>query len=209
MTDRSRKLRKDAAENLDRLLDVATAVFAEEGFDTSIEVIARRADVGLGTIYRRFASKAALIDELARRLLASAVEIGERHVDDAGGEGLVAYFWEIGALLASQHGIVAKMWKVPGGEELIARSRAAQGSLLANAQRHGIVRAELVAEDVAVLCWSISGVLDVTRGLQPAPWRRHLELCVAGLRPSSWALREKSLAPDEMDAIIFGYVSEQ
>ncbi len=121
-----KKLRRDAAENLDRVLEVATVVFAEEGFGTSIEVIAERA--GLGTVHRRFTNKEALIEALARRLLGRAVEIGERHLQDPGDQGLFAYFWETGALLASQVGIVGRMWNVSGAEASIARSREAQAA---------------------------------------------------------------------------------
>ncbi|MDX6585428.1 MAG: Bacterial regulatory protein tetR family [Solirubrobacterales bacterium] len=44
-------------------------MFSERGWETSIEEVARRAQVGLGTVYRRFENKTALVDELARRLL--------------------------------------------------------------------------------------------------------------------------------------------
>lgn len=202
MTDHSPKLRRDAAENLEKVLDVATEVFAREGIDTSIEVVARRAEVGLGTIYRRFRNKEALVEELARRLLARAVDIAERHLDEPDGSGLFGYLWEIGELLATQSGIVGRMWSVPGAAELVARSRALQHRLVAAAIEHGLVRSDVVAEDIAVLCWSISGVLDVARGTPTTPWRRHLEICIDGLRPTQTQLTEPGLSREQMDAII-------
>jgi hypothetical protein len=64
-----------------------------------------------------------------------------------------------------------------GVAPLITRSRQAQARLLADAQRHGLARTELTAEDVAVTAWSLQGVLDVTRGLPGTAWERHLESC--------------------------------
>jgi AcrR family transcriptional regulator len=202
MTDQTPRLRRDAAENLEKVLDVATEVFAREGIDTSIEVVARRAEVGLGTVYRRFRNKEALVEELARRLLARAVDIAERHLSDPDGSGLFGYLWEIGELLASQSGIVGRMWNVPGAAELVERSRELQHQLVAAAVEHGHVRTDVVAEDVAVLCWSISGVLDVARRTPSAPWRRHVEICIDGLRPVPTQLAEPPLTGTEMDAII-------
>ena len=64
--DPRRGLRRDAQRNYDRILDAARQVFGESGADACMEEIAARAEVGVGTVYRRFASKDALIDELLR-----------------------------------------------------------------------------------------------------------------------------------------------
>jgi AcrR family transcriptional regulator len=199
---RRKPLRRDAEANLERVLEAAAAVFSEHGWETSIEEVARRAQVGLGTVYRRFENKTALVDELARRLLEDVVRIAERHLDDPGGTGLVRYLWEIGELLAGHSGLVGRMWNVPGTAPVIARSRELQGALLAEAQRHRLVRDELTAEDVAVALWSVQGVLDVTRGTPVIAWRRHLEVVIEGLRPTGRVLSNPPLTPAEMDVAI-------
>jgi AcrR family transcriptional regulator len=199
---RRKPLRRDAEANLERVLEAAAAVFSEHGWETSIEEVARRAQVGLGTVYRRFENKTALVDELARRLLEDVVRIAERHLDDPGGTGLVLYLWEIGELLAGHSGLVGRMWNVPGTAPVIARSRELQGALLAEAQRHSLVRDELTAEDVAVALWSVQGVLDVTRGTPVIAWRRHLEVVIEGLRPTGRVLSNPPLTPAEMDVAI-------
>ena len=61
--------RRDAVRNYQRILDAAREVLGESGADASMEQIAARAGVGVGTVYRRFASKDALIDELLRLAL--------------------------------------------------------------------------------------------------------------------------------------------
>lgn len=64
--DPHRGLRSDARRNYQRILEAARQVFGESGADACMEEIAARAGVGVGTVYRRFASKDALIDELLR-----------------------------------------------------------------------------------------------------------------------------------------------
>lgn len=64
MTDRlPHMLRADAQDNRDRVLEAARALFAERGIDVTMRQIARRADVGPATLYRRFPTKQILVDE--------------------------------------------------------------------------------------------------------------------------------------------------
>jgi AcrR family transcriptional regulator len=195
-------VRADAEANLDRVLSAAEAVFAEHGLDVSIDLVAKRAGVWLGTIYRRFANKEALIAELVRRLLADVVEIAERHVADPDGSGLVNYLYEVSELLAGNRGALARLWNEPGTRELVARSRKAQGELLARAQEHRAVNAHLTKEDVAVGLWSVQGVLDVTRGLSINAWRRHVDILVAGFRDHGWESATRSLTHAQMTKVI-------
>lgn len=61
-TAMERPLRADAARNRQLIIDAARELFAEEGIDVTLDDVARRAGVGVGTVYRRFASKEELID---------------------------------------------------------------------------------------------------------------------------------------------------
>ncbi len=63
----SRKLRSDCARNRQLLIDAAKAGFAEVGLNVSLEEIARRADVGIGTLYRHFPSREAVVEAVYRR----------------------------------------------------------------------------------------------------------------------------------------------
>ncbi|MFF4596075.1 TetR/AcrR family transcriptional regulator [Amycolatopsis sp. NPDC001319] len=202
MPDTPRPLRRDAEANLARILDAAAATFNEDGVETSIEVVAQRAGVGLGTIYRRFSTKHALLDELGRRLLRDVVAIGERHLDDADGTGLAGYFHDIGELLATHSGLMAHRWTMPDAGPLLRRSRELQGLLLAGAQRHGLAREELTAEDVAVACWSLQGVADTTRATGVQAWQRHVEVLLAGFAPAGRAFTHAPLTASEMDTVI-------
>lgn len=201
MTER-RHLRADAEANLERVIDAATDVFAEYGLEVSIEVVAERAGVGLGTIYRRFANKEALVAELVRRLLGDVVACAEGHLADPDGTGLTAYLFEVCEILATNRGAVARLWSDPSSAELVSRSRLLQGQLLAEAQVCGVLRLDLATEDVAVALWSVHGVLDVTRGLPIVAWRRHLELLLAGFANADVEVSAASLTSAQMSQII-------
>jgi AcrR family transcriptional regulator len=77
--EEARPLRRDAEVNLGRILAAARDVFAEQGYDASMEAIATRADVGVGTLYRRFPTKAdlfkAVVDAARRRVREIAEEV--------------------------------------------------------------------------------------------------------------------------------------
>ncbi|MBN8941994.1 MAG: TetR/AcrR family transcriptional regulator [Rhizobiales bacterium] len=82
-----RALRADARRNRDRLVEVAAAAFAEHGLDTSLEDIARRAGVGIGTLYRHFPTREHLVEVTYRReveaLIAAADELAAAGPPDA------------------------------------------------------------------------------------------------------------------------------
>ena len=63
------KLRADARRNRDKLIEVAALAFAENGVETSLEDIARRAGVGIGTLYRHFPTREHLVEVVYRREL--------------------------------------------------------------------------------------------------------------------------------------------
>lgn len=69
-TPKIRRPRADAERNRQRLLDAAKAVFARDGGEASLEEIAREASVGIGTLYRHFPSRDALIDEVYAKAIA-------------------------------------------------------------------------------------------------------------------------------------------
>ena len=196
-----RRLRADAEANLTKILDAAEAVFDEFGPDVSIERVAERAGLGLGTIYRRFRNKEELLRELVRRLLNQVVEIGERHAGSGSASALEDYMVEVGRTLSGARAGIDRMWGDPAHEDLVARSRAAQEALVVAAKDSGTVRPELTAEDVAVALWSVYGVLEVTRGTSVDAASRHIEILLAGWRPAD-ALRNSPITPVDIDRVI-------
>lgn len=202
------RLRADAEANLDKIFAAAAAVFDEQGSSASIELVAQRAGVGLGTVYRRFANKDALLAALVRRLLVRAVALAEQRIAD-GDSDLIAYMYDAGELLAAHRGSTARMWSDEGVADLVTRSRAAQEALLRRAQDAGLVRADLSGEDVGVALWALHGILDITRGTSVDAWRRHLDIILAGWTNLDAPLRHPSLTDEQMAEVIRNSPSPQ
>jgi AcrR family transcriptional regulator len=194
-----RPLRRDAAENRERLLVAASLVFTEHGFDGSVEEVARAAGVGMGTLYRRFPTKQALIDELVggvRRELLGLARAAAQHTD---GQGLEELLVHAGQLQADHLGCLERVWDYSDAEQDAMREvRRILHELLVSAQELGRVRRDVTITDITMILWSLRGVIGTTRTIAPNAWRRHLELLVAGLRPVTDGpftskLREKPL----------------
>src|SRR3981189_2924950 len=73
----ARPLRRDAERNRQQILLAARAAFAERGVEVTLDEIAQRAGVGVGTIYRRYANKDELIDELYEDIVAEIATVAE------------------------------------------------------------------------------------------------------------------------------------
>jgi AcrR family transcriptional regulator len=82
----AKRLRKDASRNRDKLVEIAASAFAVHGVDTSLEDIARRAGVGIGTLYRHFPTREHLVEVVYRReveaLCAAADDLARQHAPD-------------------------------------------------------------------------------------------------------------------------------
>src|ERR1700750_2823931 len=79
----ARRPRSDALRNRERLLDAAKAVFSAGGAEASLEAVARRADVGIGTLYRHFPTREALYEAVYRHEVEQLGELAERLKDEA------------------------------------------------------------------------------------------------------------------------------
>jgi AcrR family transcriptional regulator len=194
-------LRRDAAENRQRVLDAASQVFAERGLDGSVEEVARVAGVGMGTLYRRFPTKDALIAELVRALLTEVVTDARQVLEYYDGQGLESFLYAAGAHLASQRGCLARVWWPSVAPDLVQEARGLIADLLGDAQRHGQIRSDVTATDITVILWSIRGVIETTHSVAPDGWRRHLGIVLAGLRPTSTSLSGSPLTKRQMDQI--------
>src|ERR1700755_2325810 len=108
-----RPLRRDAEQNRRRLLDAAAEVFAEHGLEAGVDEIARVAGVGMGTLYRRFPTKDALIEELVRELLVEMLQAARDAHREPDGGGLVTFLYAIGTQQASGLGFLPRVWSTP------------------------------------------------------------------------------------------------
>ena len=136
----ARAPRRDAVRNYQRILDAAREVFGESGADACIEEIAARAGVGVGTVYRRFASKDALIDELLRLALEELMTAADRALARTDGHGLEELLRAFGQSFAEHARYANLLLERPADAAAARRIRAAIEELTARAVAAGTVR---------------------------------------------------------------------
>jgi AcrR family transcriptional regulator len=187
----TRTLRRDAAENRERLMRAAWEVFAELGPDAGVEDIARRAGVGMGTLYRRFPTKEALIQALHDDLI-EWLFTGTRQTVAAApeGRGLEAFLWHTGAVMSSHYGCLNELWRKAQPDFTGRRHElwAMVAQLLEQARQAGQVRDDLTLTDVYLTVLSLRGLIEETVKQAPEAWRRHLSVVLAGFRPAAQPL---------------------
>lgn len=145
--------RRDAQRNRELLVEAAREVFAEQGLDAPLDVIARRAGVGNATLYRHFPSRAALVDEVFQDTLTGTMAVGERArtAEDAW-TALLDYTETVFTGLAADRGAIDLMTTRLEGvatlEAVHAHNRETVDALLRRGREQGTVRGDLSTEDL-------------------------------------------------------------
>ncbi|OCT16501.1 hypothetical protein A8709_02840 [Paenibacillus pectinilyticus] len=176
-------MRADAQRNRDKLLQVAHTVFMTEGISVSMDEIARRAGVGVGTAYRHFPTKedlfGAVIVSHKSRLIEEASQL--LHHDNPG-EAFFQYFAatirEGIANKAITDALVSNLNIETGRSEIARDFWSGLDHLLVRAQQHGSVRSDASMEDIKLL---LIGILQATGDSRTFPERVVSILC-DGLR---------------------------
>jgi AcrR family transcriptional regulator len=204
----ARPLRRDAELNRQRILRAAAEVFTEQGLQATLDDVARRAGVGVGTVYRRFPDKEALADALFTERLDALVALAEDALagpDEWG--SLVSFLEQAGGLLAADRGLRQLFLFATYGYDRVGRARARMQplvtKLVTRAQAAGVLRADLRPTDVPLIEFMLAGVAEYARDARPEVWRRYLALLLDGLRPAragTTALPEQALTPAEIEA---------
>src|SRR6478609_4912724 len=116
-----RRQRADARRNSDRLLDAARAVFAEHGPEAALEEIARRAGVGIGTLYRHFPARDALVEAIYAEHIGEIVRLAEESAaaEDAWA-GLTGFLEQVLELQARNLPLRAMFLRQAGGSGIVA-----------------------------------------------------------------------------------------
>jgi AcrR family transcriptional regulator len=174
--------RRDAVRNYYRILDAAREVLGESGADASMEEIAARAGVGVGTVYRRFASKDALIDELLQLALEETLAAAERALVRTDGRGLEDLLRAIGQSFADHARYASLLLERRTDASAGRRIRAAIDELTARAVAAGTVNPCITAGDVLVLVWAMRGLVQAAGEVAPGAWHRFLDIQLAGMR---------------------------
>ncbi len=182
--------RADAVRNRQKVLAVATEAFTELGLEARMEDIARRAGVGVGTVYRHFPTKEALLGELLAekwRTLRDNVQDLLDHEPDA---------WEAfaGALrrnaeTMSGDAAVRGAVMLSDSPEVWEHAAAAHQELMdvtallvERGKSAGVLREDLAVTDIPAMMCGVCASIDARGPAGQADWRRHLELLLDGTR---------------------------
>ena len=182
----SRRTRKDALQNRDRVLDAATELVRSEGEKVPMAKIAERAGVGVGTVYRHFATREDLLGALVHRSFGLAVQNAGAAAAHPGPalEGvrlfLLATLRDRERFVLPLHG--GPVIFTPATRQRRADVRTALRSLLERGQAAGELRADLTPEDLIVATSLLSRPLPGT-GDWDALARRQIDLMIDGLGP--------------------------
>jgi AcrR family transcriptional regulator len=181
-----KRLRVDARRNRDKLIETAAAAFAEHGVDASLEDIARRAGVGIGTLYRHFPTREHLVEVVYRRevegLCAAADELARQHPPDIALEQWMQRFVDY---IATKRGLAKSLRILLATNstlfsDMSGRVTLALRRLVEAAVANGSIRGDIDSADV----------LQALSGIYSAPdtkdWRdrsrRLVALLMDGLR---------------------------
>jgi AcrR family transcriptional regulator len=179
----SRPKRADAARNYDKVLVAAREAFAERGASTSLEEIARRAGVGIGTLYRNFPNRQALLEAVyvgeVEDVSRSAAELEQLEPWEA----LTGWLHKVADYLTTKHALAAEMLDYMDRDApLFQACRTilfdAGEPLLARAQEAGVVRGDVELADIIMM---VGGIAKNPMS-DPRQIQRMVDVALDGLR---------------------------
>jgi len=184
----SRPLRADARRNRERIVNAARAVFAEQGRDAQMDDVARRAKVGVGTVYRHFPTKEALFTALVEDKFIRLKAIVDEHADAADpGEAFFASLWRFAELMAEDRTLHDVLRDYP--HEVHARRTGLfdeMAALIDRAKAAGALREDFRTEDLPVVMCGAGSAMQMA-GCDHERFRRYFSMVLDGLRPAPTA----------------------
>jgi AcrR family transcriptional regulator len=197
-------LRQDAQRNRELILAAAREEFREHGLDVSLEEIARRAGVGIGTLYRRFPTRDALIEAVFEDHVASFLALAEEAllIEDPW-VGFSTFIEQLCERQASDFGLkdllCTRLPDAKAMEDVRNRGRKLISKLIDRAQAAGALRADVTPEDVEFVLWSNKSIVEATRHVAPNAWRRNVALLLDAFRAeNAHPLPERALTRSEL-----------
>ncbi len=206
-TLRTRRLRADAVRNQQRIVEAARELFADRGHEITLDDVAERAGVGVGTVYRRFANKTELISEVFEHHLgefADAAEASVHHPDPWLGLGqLVEYACRH---LAINRGFSEVILELDLDTERFHRIRdrikPAVAAIVERARAAGALQPDIEPSDLFAMIHMVDGLAEFAKPINSDIWRRYMAITLNGIRADSIARQElpvRALTDDEVD----------
>lgn len=206
---RPRPLRRDAERNRERILTAARELFAARGLDVTLDDVGRAAGVGVGTVYRRFPNKEALVDALFEEELEKMSAAAERALaDEDPWEGFRHLLAGIADDLARDRGLRDFMLTDGFSQSRVVRIRErlipVAEELLRRAQEDGTLRADLVGTDLPILAQMLGAAADFVTPVRIDAWQRYLAVVLDGLRarPGLTEMEAPAFTYAEMDRVM-------
>lgn len=198
-SEAERPLRADAARNRELILETAALVFAEQGLDAGYDEIARRAGIGVGTVYRRFPERAELIQALFESRISEIVDLAEQaSAMPVAFEGLSWFLEQAMAHQVADRGLKEVLVQTidPDAHRTIGRDRLGpfMESMISRAKADGALRDDVEMTDIGMQLMMISSIHTPT---EPELWRRYLALLLDGLRARPDVARLPLTAPPD------------
>ena len=178
-----RPKRADARRNYDKLVAAARDAFAEHGTSASLEEVARRAGVGIGTLYRRFPSRQDLLEAVYVEELADVCQSADELTDLPPWEALSAWLHRLVEYVGRKHALAEELWNyLDRDAEFFSGCRTALfvagEPLLARAQAAHDVREDVDYNDVIQMV----GGIGKNPATPPEQVARILDIALDGLR---------------------------
>jgi len=177
-----RPMRADARRNYDNLVATAREVYASEGTSAPLEEIAKRADVGIGTLYRHFPTRQALLEAVYAEEIGRMAEKARELADCDPWEALSTWLREYVGFAATKKTLTEALLEADPDSDVLLVCRtallSAGNELIARAQEAGVVRADTTFTDVGRLISSVA----VVPTIDDAQRERLIDLALDGLR---------------------------
>jgi AcrR family transcriptional regulator len=170
-------LRRDAERNRERIITAARRVFAAGGLDASMASVARAADVGIATLFRRFPTREDLINAVFADTMSAYVDaVTTALADPDPWHGFTAYIRAVCAMQAADRGFAEVLTMTfPAATHLEdQRQRSYRGflRLIARAKNSGRLRPDFASQDLVILLIANAGVIAATHAAAPDAWQR-------------------------------------
>jgi AcrR family transcriptional regulator len=220
-TTKTRPLRRDAERNRLLILRAARVVFAQRGLEATLDEVAREAGLGVGTVYRRFPNREALIDALFDDGINEIMRIvDEAEAEPRAWDGLRHFMTSVLQLQAADRGLrdVMLSQRSPDPDHDVLRDhlKPPLDRLVHRAQQEGDLRKDLTSTDVGVLEVAVLGAAEFTAVAAPGAWQRFLAIVLDGMRATRGRDRQGNpiehpplpappLDDDQIDACMVGW----
>jgi AcrR family transcriptional regulator len=198
-----RPLRRDAVRNRERIVEAALEVFAEQGLQAPIDEVARRAGVGIGTLYRRFPTRPELIAcafTAKMQEYAEATETALANPDPW--KGFCWYVERLCEMQAGDHGftdVLTMTFPVSTEiEQVRAQVFLRYRELVKRAKKAGRLRRDFTTEDVPLILMANAGVIAACGTAAPDAWRRVVRLFLQALEAPARGPLPKPVPPEQM-----------